>query len=255
MKPPLFITGTDTGVGKTVLAVLLVRVLRDLALQPLALKPVSAGDRADARWLALAAGCRAPLDELNPFHFRSPLAPLLAARQEGRPLRRTAVSAFFQKTIRSSAGRPMLIEGAGGLLTPLGEGFSALELIVDLRAIPIVVAVNKLGVINQVRLVLAALPPAARRRTLVVLMSTASPDLSSRTNIALLKEFFPPDRIHHLPRLRSKTGPALTSLSPGLRSSLIQLLAAAGIVSDCALRPSAKAARRQDPARFTAAPS
>lgn len=239
MNAPLFITGTDTNVGKTILTVLLTRVLRDLALEPIPLKPVSTGDRADAQQLALAAGSRTLLDGLNPYHFRSPLAPMLAARQEGRPLRRAAVSAFLRKRIQDSRGRPVLIEGAGGLLTPLGEDFTARELIADLRAIPIIVAVNKRGAINQVRLVAAALPRAAVRRAFVVLMSTASPDLASRTNSALLAEFFPTDRIHPLPRLRSKSGPALTSLSPGLRTRLLHLLAAAGIISDVVIRPAA----------------
>lgn len=237
MNAPLFITGTDTAVGKTILTVLMVRVLRDLALQPIPLKPVSTGDRADAQQLALAAGSQTSLDGLNPYHFRSPLAPMLAARQQGRPLRRAAVSAFLRKRIRESIGRPVLIEGAGGLLTPLGEDFTARELIADLRAIPMIVAVNKLGAINQVRLVVAALPKAAVLRAFVVLMSTASPDLASRTNSALLAEFFPTDRIHSLPRLRSKSGPAQMPLSPGLRARLIHLLAAAGIISDLTTRP------------------
>ncbi|MSU35579.1 MAG: dethiobiotin synthase [Pedosphaera sp.] len=237
MKAPLYITGTDSNVGKTVLTVLLTRVLRDLALQPIPLKPVSTGDRADARQLALAAGCRTSLDGLNPYHFRSPLAPSLAARQEGRPLHRAAVSAFLRKRIQDSRGRPVLIEGAGGLLTPLGEDFSARELIADLRAIPIIVAVNKLGAINQVRLVVTALPQTAVRRAFVVLVSTASPDLASRTNIALLAEFFPADRIHPLPRLRSNSGPAHVSLSADFRARLLRLLAAAGIISDLGVRP------------------
>jgi dethiobiotin synthetase len=95
----------------------------------------------------------------------------------------------------------LIVEGAGGLLSPLGEGFDTRDLIRRLRASPIVVASNRLGAVNQVRLVLAALPAAVVRRTQVVLVNPPKPDHASTTNTGLLAEFFPKERLHELPWL------------------------------------------------------
>ena len=83
----LFITGTGTSVGKTVLACQLVRFLRARGVRLAALKPVCAGGRSDARALCEAAGKVLSLDESNPWHFRAAFAPVLAARREGKRVR------------------------------------------------------------------------------------------------------------------------------------------------------------------------
>ena len=84
MKRTLFITGTDTGVGKTVLTALLARFLRARGVYVAALKPVcSAAERCRKHFAALDGAL--PLDEINPWHFRAPLSPLLAARREKNP--------------------------------------------------------------------------------------------------------------------------------------------------------------------------
>ena len=74
-----FIIGTDTGVGKTVFTALLTRRLREKEVRVAALKPLCSGGREDARVLRAASGHVLSLDEINPWHFRAPLAPLLAA--------------------------------------------------------------------------------------------------------------------------------------------------------------------------------
>ena len=84
MKQTFFITGTDTGVGKTVLTTLLTRFLCERGSNVAALKPVCSGSRADARALRTAMNGALTLDEINPWHFRAPIAPLLAARKENR---------------------------------------------------------------------------------------------------------------------------------------------------------------------------
>jgi len=200
MKPKkIFITGTDTGVGKTVLTALLVRHLRRHGVRAAALKPVCSGGRGDVRVLHAAMDGALTLDEINPWHFRAPVAPLLAARRERRKITPGDVLA----RVRAMQKRfdMVLIEGAGGLLSPLGEQFDSRELIAALRAVPIIVCPNRLGAVNQVRLTLAALPPAASRRARVVLMSPAKPDISTKTNAALLGEFFAAGKILSLPWL------------------------------------------------------
>jgi dethiobiotin synthetase len=210
MKQPHFVTGTDTGVGKTVLTALLTGFLRERGVNAAALKPVCSGGRDDARVLFAAmdgAWGRSPhhrdsvltLDELNPWHFRAPMAPLLAARRERRRVRLPEVLAH----VRAMQKRfdVLLVEGAGGLLSPLGEDFNSRDLLLALRATPLVVAQNRLGVVNHILLTLEALPENFRRQAGLVLMSPPKPDAATTTTVKLLSEFFDARRIFALPWL------------------------------------------------------
>jgi dethiobiotin synthetase len=216
------ITGTDTGVGKTVLACLLAGHLRDAGVPVAALKPVCSGDRDDARRLCAASGAALTLDEINPWHFRSPQAPLLAARQEGRTLKLTEVLARVRRVQKRF--QIVLVEGAGGLLSPLGENFDSRDLILALDATPIVVCPNRLGAINQTLLVLAALPPRVSRRARIMLVSPERSDRSSLSNPGLLAERLGPQRVHVLPRLKHPKTAGLTPPDRRVRRALRALL-------------------------------
>jgi len=198
----LFITGTDTGVGKTVFAAALTRHLRERGFRVVALKPVCSGPREDARLLRDAAGKVLPLDEINPWHFRTVLAPLLAARKEKKRVRLREVVAHIRRAAKRF--EVVVVEGAGGLLSPLGEDFDSRDLIEALGAIPIIVCPNKLGAVNQVRLAMSALPRAVARHAHVVLVNPARPDAASKTNLALLKEFVDPNHLVIMPWLGAK---------------------------------------------------
>jgi dethiobiotin synthetase len=207
-----FVTGTDTGVGKTVLTVLFLKFLRERGVNAAALKPICSGGRGDARKIFAAMdgafevqrpkakGQRLALslDEINPWHFRAAIAPLLAARRENKKVKLSQVVAH----IRAMQKRfdVLLVEGAGGLLSPLGEGFNSRDLILVLRASPIIVAQNKIGAVNQVLLALEALPKNVRAKSRVVLMSPRKPDAAAKTNAQLLAEFFEPEKISVLKR-------------------------------------------------------
>lgn len=218
----LFVTGTDTGVGKTVLAGLLIRQLRRAGVSVAAFKPLGSGGRGDAQALRAALGGTMSLGAINPWHFRAPLAPLVAARREGQRVRLADVLAR-----RPREAVVLIVEGAGGLLSPLGEDFDARELIVAWRATPVVVCPNRLGAVNQARLVLAALPAGAARRAQVVLVEPRRPDAASRSNPALLAELVGRSRVHRLPWLTPR------ELRNGggreARRSVVRLLAALGI--------------------------
>jgi len=195
----IFITGTDTGVGKTVLTALLVQFLRGRGVSAAALKPVCSGGRGDARKIFAAINGALSLDEINPWHFRAPVAPLLAARRENRKLKLPQVLAHvhaMQKRFKI-----LLVEGAGGLLSPLGENFDSRDLILALRATPIVVAQNKLGAVNQILLTLEALPQNLQARTRVILVSPRKPDAATKSNAKLLAQFLPAEKIFTLPWL------------------------------------------------------
>ena len=126
-RTTFFITGTDTGVGKTVLTALLARYLRERGVNTAALKPVCSGGRDDARVLHTASGGELSLEEINPWHFRAPLAPVLAARRERKRVRLAEVVAHLSAI--QERFDVLLVEGAGGLLSPLGEDFNSRDLI------------------------------------------------------------------------------------------------------------------------------
>ncbi len=199
MHGVIFVTGTDTGVGKTVFTCLLLRYLRRRGENVGAVKPFCSGGREDALRIRSALGDELRLDEINPWFYRAPVTPLLAARRAGKRVgldealsRVRAVSRRFDTT---------LVEGAGGLLSPLGEGFSSKDLILRLRASVLIVCLNRLGAINQSLLVFEALPKAFRQRATVVLMNSRSPEGVERSNIALLEELMGPGRVVSLPHL------------------------------------------------------
>lgn len=194
-----FITGTDTGVGKTVLTALLLRYLRADGIRAVAVKPLCSGGREDAEALRRAQGGLFTLDEINPWHFRAPLAPVLAARIEGRKVLKQELLSFLEAW--AARCDVLLVEGAGGLLSPLGEGFDARDLIDKLSAQTIVAAPNRLGTVNQVRLVLAALPVVSARISRVALMNTGPSTRAMRTNAELLAEYMAPSRIALIPRV------------------------------------------------------
>ena len=187
MKQKLFITGTDTAVGKTVLAALLTWFLRERGVNAAALKPICSGGRADARALRAAMDGALTLDEINPWHFRSPIAPLLAAKLEKKSVRLAQVLAHIRVLQRRF--EVLVVEGAGGLLSPLGENFDSRDLIAALHARPIIVAPNQLGAVNHVLLTLEALPQDLRAKARVVLVSPPRSDAATKSNAKLLAEF------------------------------------------------------------------
>jgi len=195
----LFITGTDTGVGKTVYAGLATIYLRQSGFRALALKPICSGAREDAELLRAAAGSELTLDEVNPWYFRAPLAPVLAARKERKRVLLQEVVSHIRRYARKT--EMLIVEGAGGLLSPMGEDFDSRDLIKELRATPVIVSPNKLGAVNQVRLVLTALPAAARKVARIVLVEPTEPDEASRTNLGLLTEFVSANNLRVIPRL------------------------------------------------------
>lgn len=205
-----FISGTDTGVGKTVLATLLTRHLRQRGLNAVGLKPICSGGREDALSLWRASEKILSLDEINPWHFRAPLSPLLAARKDRKRVHLEDVVAHIRAIQKRFEA--VVVEGAGGLLSPLGENFDSRDLLLALRATPIVVCPNRLGAANQVLLVWEALPKAARRNAQIVLMNPRHFDAAAQTNPSLLARFIGPKRIHLLPHLRDNASPRLAAV-------------------------------------------
>jgi dethiobiotin synthetase len=184
-------------------------------------KPLCSGGRADARALHAALAGAMTLDEINPWHFRAPLAPLLAARRERKEVTLPQVAAHIRKHQKKSD--VTLVEGAGGLLSPLGEGFDSRDLLTALRATPIIVATNKLGVVNHIRLTLETLSKEQRREAWLILMSPSKPDAATRTNAGLLAEYFPAKRTLTLPWLGKHLAVETALKKPAVKRELSRL--------------------------------
>ena len=222
MKRTIFITGTDTGVGKTVLTVLMVKFLRARGVNAAALKPVCSGGRGDARKLAAAMNGALELDEINPWHFRAPIAPLLSARRERKHLHPPEVLAHVRAMQKKFD--VLLIEGAGGLLSPLGENFDSGDLIAALGAAPLIVAPNRLGAVNHILLTLEALPRSAAARARVVLMAPPKRDAATVANAKLLAGYFDAGRMFKLPWLGENISAGEALKNPQVRQMLRNLL-------------------------------
>jgi len=149
-----FITGTDTGVGKTHLTRLMIESLRAEGRDAAGFKPVSCGDRDDGRILAEVSG-NLPLDEVNPLHFASPVAPYVAALLENKSIDPATLVESYRNF---SEGRgTVFVEGAGGWEVPITENYLISDLAKDLGLPVILVAANRLGALNHILLTLAAI--------------------------------------------------------------------------------------------------
>jgi dethiobiotin synthetase len=188
--PGLFITGTDTGVGKTLvtgaIAALLVRQGRRVAV----CKPIATGCvhrreglvSEDAEWLAHCSQTRHPLDLVCPQRYAEPLAPAVAAGRAGAPLDHAAIDRAIR--IMSEGADLMLIEGIGGIMVPIDASHTVVDLVRWLRVPAIIVARAALGTINHTLLTIAALRQAGIQVAGVVVnrYPTDTPPLAEETN-------------------------------------------------------------------------
>jgi len=144
-----FITGTDTGVGKTYVTALLLVEFRRHGIHAAAMKPIACGPdgRRDAEQYAALMNHEQPLNVLNTVYLRHPLAPLVAAKLEHRPIRLSAIHAAYAQL--STLYAPLLVEGAGGLLVPIKRDYFVADLARDLGLPLIIVARLGLGTINH----------------------------------------------------------------------------------------------------------
>jgi dethiobiotin synthetase len=181
------ITGTDTGIGKTFCGCGLIRAARAAGVKCTGMKPFCSGDTSDVELIAAAGGNEVPHHLLNPVWLRPPLAPYAAAMLENRPIDITAV----QKAYHELAAKfdLVLVEGAGGLLVPILRNYNFRDLSVDLNLEVILVAPNRLGVINHVLLSAESIANAALRLALLILNEVdPEPTLAAQTNPSILEE-------------------------------------------------------------------
>ncbi len=153
----LFVSGTDTGCGKTTVALLLASLATARGLRVRVLKPVETGcapHPEDALALARAAGDARPLERICPYRLALPASPDVAAAAEGVQLTPGPIEDAFAEAAHDAD--LVLVEGAGGLLVPLAPGLDMLGLAERLRLPLLVVARATLGTINHTWLTLHA---------------------------------------------------------------------------------------------------
>jgi dethiobiotin synthetase len=160
MGSGIFITGTDTGVGKTFFAATLAAYLRDAGYRVGVMKPAETGCEesdgalipADALLLKDASGCTEPIERICPYRLAEPLAPSIAAERAGVKIDIDHLMAVYGGI---KAGHDVtLVEGAGGLLVPLLPGYTFADFARVLKLPILIVAANRLGAINHLLLTL-----------------------------------------------------------------------------------------------------
>ena len=147
-----FVTGTDTGVGKTYVTARLIRRLRAGGLDTVGYKPICCGSREDAEILRAAADDSLSLNEVNPVWLRTPAAPYTAALIENRPIDLALVRETFA-TLRARHGS-VLVEGVGGWLVPIQTDYTVADLAREIGWPVIIVVKNRLGALNHAALTL-----------------------------------------------------------------------------------------------------
>jgi dethiobiotin synthetase len=142
-----FITGTDTGVGKTVIAAALAAVLKKKGIDVGVMKPVATGGWDDARFLIRAAGVKDNLFLVNPYCLGTPVVPAVAADIEGVKIDIRKIKNAYEEL--SKIHDILVVEGVGGILVPIYKNYLVTDLINELKLPVIIVAKPGLGTINH----------------------------------------------------------------------------------------------------------
>lgn len=209
------VTGTDTGVGKTVIAAAIAAALVQRGVRVGVLKPVETGvpigtDPPDASLLRAASGTTRSLDTVCPVTFAEPLAPMIAAERAGRHIDAGDLDAALARA--GDGCDAIVVEGAGGLMVPITGDVTYATLFARWNLDLIVVAANRLGVLNHTVLTVRAAEAAKLRVGAIVLntVTSAPADLAASTNPAALRQLLPGRTIvtfpyvadpHHIPSL------------------------------------------------------
>ena len=184
----LFITGTDTNVGKTRVTAMLVRALRKQGLDSVAMKPICCGERADAEQLHAACDRAIPLNDVNPVWLRTPAAPYTAAIIEDRNIDLSLIRETFA---RLRAGHDSLIvEGVGGWRVPIARDYFISDLAAEFALPVAVVVANKLGAINHALLTIESIQARGLECAGVIFnhATFAVDDIAAITNRGMLED-------------------------------------------------------------------
>lgn len=222
MKKGYFITGTDTGVGKTVVTALLAIILRRQGLRVGVMKPVETGclrveDQfapQDALFLRQISGCTAPQALITPYAFAEPLAPAIAAERAGITIEMQHIRQCYQQLLVEHD--VVLVEGAGGLLVPLTAQLSMHDIAIELDLPVLIVACNRLGTINHTALTVTIACQSSQVLGILLNNVQAANDLAMLTNANALLHWGKAPLLCEIPYISIVTVEALYLLAESL---------------------------------------
>lgn len=197
MNYGIFITGTDTGVGKTLVTAALALHVKKRGLTVGVMKPIETGvspareSRSDAARLRSIIESEEPLGAIRPYSFELPVAPLAAAQAEGQTINPDTIQKVYR--LLSNRYECMVVEGVGGVRVPITPKFGVINLIRSLRLPVVVVGRSGLGGINHALLTIEALQRSRIHILALVLNQTesarsAAARLQQRTTLEILRK-------------------------------------------------------------------
>jgi dethiobiotin synthetase len=182
----LFITGTDTGVGKTHIAVRLLHLLRATGVRCAGMKPICCGDRGDAEALLASGSDGLSIEDVNPVWLQTPAAPIVGSSLEKVAIDERQIVACLRALERRVD--QVIVEGAGGWLVPIRSDYFVSDLAAAMNLPVLVVARNRLGCLNHATLTVKSIA-AYRLRCVGLVLNTVDPssDIAASTNADVLK--------------------------------------------------------------------
>ena len=182
----LFITGTDTGVGKTHTAVQLLHLLRAAGTSCAGMKPICCGDRRDAELLLAAGSESLTIDEINPVWLQTPAAPIVGSFVEKANIDIEQILAAFRAL--EDRVEHVIVEGVGGWMVPIRPDYFTSDLAAEMKLPVLVVTQNRLGCLNHTALTVRSVADYNLPCLGVVLNGVPVPgDIAALTNADILK--------------------------------------------------------------------
>lgn len=185
----LFVTGTDTGVGKTHTALQILRLLRAAGTSCAGMKPICCGDRRDAELLLAAGNDGLTIDDVNPVWLKTPAAPIVGSLVEEVNIDIEQILAAFRAL--QNRVEHVIVEGVGGWLVPIRSDYFVGDLAVEMGLPVLVVAQNRLGCLNHTALTVRSIVQH-RLRCVGVMLNPAgageADDIAALTNADILKK-------------------------------------------------------------------
>lgn len=232
MKKAIFITGTDTAVGKTIVTLILAKLLKNAGLDVGIMKPLECGG-SDALFLKNRLKIKDSLNLISPYRLKNALAPQTAFKLERKKFSKEKIIAAFNKlTTRHDI---VIVEGAGGLFVPIAKDYYICDLILDLNIPAVVVARLGLGTINHSLLTIRQAQALGINMAGFILNkdSRRGSILAQRTNPAILENIIEPPLLGILPYLTRFNDKTVLKLKESLKIDLL-LNDAADPVTDLA---------------------
>jgi dethiobiotin synthetase len=187
MHKGIFVTATDTDVGKTYVSCKIAEALKGLNINVGVFKPVSTGDRNDAKALIKSSKTKDTEEKVTPIFFKNPMSPYGASLIESKTFKLKKIYSQFRYFLGKY--NFTIVEGVGGVLVPLKKNFFVNDLIENFNLPVIVVAKNNLGTINHTLLTIEQLKKSNQKILGIILNSNKNKkDISCETNAILIRK-------------------------------------------------------------------